>query len=341
MTLVVHREEDPRSGARPTGTFALAIVNNMPDGALAHTRRQFVSLLEAAVAPRVVEVHEYSMPGIPRSRDASEYLATTAEPLATLFASRVDAVVVTGAEPLADRLVDEPYWDDLVRVLEWSLEESPSLVLSCLAAHAALLALDGIDRRRLPTKLAGVFAQSVDISRPLLAGLPDEVPLPHSRLNDVPAERVTSAGYDVLVSSPQTGWTVANRAIGSCDVLLLQGHPEYDGSSLLREYRRDVARYLAGSRVEPPVLPTACVAPEDGRRLDTFHRSLLEGRLGPDPDAGLGFEELATRAPQPWRRFAVDVLAGFVGRSSNKRASGARARRHSGARSSRQRRSAS
>ncbi|MDA8291561.1 MAG: homoserine O-succinyltransferase, partial [Actinomycetota bacterium] len=293
----------PRPRARTTGALAVAIVNNMPDAALRHTRRQFSDLVREAVAPRPVEVREYTLPGLRRSPEAAAYLARNASPVSALLQSAPDAVIVTGAEPVAARLEDETYFADLVRLLEWSAALPTQLLLSCLAAHAALLAIDGVRRERLPAKLSGVFDQDVDRSRPGDASLPATVPLPHSRLNDVPTERVRAAGYEVLVSSPETGWSIARGSIGRCEVLLSQGHPEYDGSSLLREYRRDVERHLAGES-PPPVLPSRCVAPGDEAHVGSFHRSLLEGRRPERLDLVLPVEELASRAPRPWHAFS-------------------------------------
>ena len=37
--------------------------------------------------------------------------------------------------------------------------------------------------------------------------------------------------------------------------LFLQGHPEYEAGTLLREYRRDIARFLRGEREHYPAVP--------------------------------------------------------------------------------------
>ena len=37
--------------------------------------------------------------------------------------------------------------------------------------------------------------------------------------------------------------------------LFFQGHPEYEADTLLREYRRDVGRFLGGEREDYPAMP--------------------------------------------------------------------------------------
>jgi homoserine O-succinyltransferase len=57
------------------------------------------------------------------------------------------------------------------------------------------------------------------------------------------------------MASPQTGWTVATRETGGRLLILLQGHPEYGVTTLLKEYRRDVRRFLEGSQEAHPEIP--------------------------------------------------------------------------------------
>ena len=84
------------------------------------------------------------------------------------------------------------------------------------------------------------------------------VPIPHSRVNDVPEAALIDAGYRIVVGtgSSGAGWSVAARQQGDALFVLCQGHPEYGTLSLLREYRRDVRRYLFGRGAVPyPRLP--------------------------------------------------------------------------------------
>ena len=97
-------------------------------------------------------------------------------------------LIVSGANPVESRIQDEPFWAELARLLSWASEHVPTMLLSCLSAHAALTVFDGIERLPLATKCTGVFGQTAEPPSPLAAGLGRIIGLPHSRLNDVPMD---------------------------------------------------------------------------------------------------------------------------------------------------------
>jgi homoserine O-succinyltransferase len=290
----------------------------MPDAALVATEEQFVGLLTAGAGGHDIEVRRYGMRGIPRGPAASTYLAEEYLPLADLWDAGPDAVLVTGSEPLAASLADEPYWPELVALLEVAQTRPTSLFLSCLAAHAALFALDGLDRVLLPGgKCSGVFAHEVTERSPLTRGLAGPVLLPHSRYNEIPTAGALAAGWTLVLDSP-VGWGAIRSRRGDADMLLVQGHPEYGATTLLREYRRDLGRYLRGERPARPGLPVGLVDAADLRAIEAYHRRAVTG----PPDAGLieqlPFDEMGRRVTATWRPTAETLytnwIAGIVAR---------------------------
>ncbi len=155
-------------------------------------------------------------------------------------------LIVTGAEPRTAVLSDELYWRSLARLVDWAEEHTVSTIWSCLAAHAAVLHLDGISRERYAAKLHGVFSCERIGDHQLLAGMPSSWGTPHSRLNTLDPDTLRAAGYDLVSISADAGADAFLKQLGSLFVFL-QGHPEYDPGALLGEYRRDVGRYLAGT----------------------------------------------------------------------------------------------
>jgi homoserine O-succinyltransferase len=119
-----------------------------------------------------------------------------------------------------------------------------------------VLYADGIVRERLAGKLSGVFDGEAAGAHPLLAGMAPRLRVPHSRLNDLPEARLLENGYRVLTRSAAAGVDafVKEQDSGSLFVFF-QGHPEYDTDSLLREYRRDVGRFLRGEAGTYPEAP--------------------------------------------------------------------------------------
>src|SRR6201986_4848765 len=165
----------------------------MPDAAFGATERQFVGLLDAGSGCETVALTRYAMAGVPREERIRERIAAEYSPLDDIFSNPPDLLVVTGSNPIESRIEDEPYWADLHGLLKWSAENVQAMVLSCLSAHAALAVFDGVERKTLPVKCTGVFAQEADRTHPLVTGLYGSVVLPHSRLNAVPKEAALHA----------------------------------------------------------------------------------------------------------------------------------------------------
>jgi homoserine O-succinyltransferase len=288
-----------------------ALVNNMPDSALLATEQQFVGLLEAGAGRRAFEVRRYGMAGIPRGARTTAYLAEEYLPLEGLWDDEPDAVIVTGSEPLAASLSDEPYWPQLVALLADAATRPTSLLLSCLAAHAALLALDGLDRMALPGKCSGVFVHTVTGASTVTDGLHSPVLIPHSRYNEIPTAAVVGAGWQVVLQSP-VGWGAIRARRGAADLLLVQGHPEYEPTTLLREYRRDIGRYLRRERTVRPGLPRDLVCEADRPAIEAFHRAALTG----PPDARLldtfPWDEVGARTKGEWRGTAEKLYTNWI-----------------------------
>jgi homoserine O-succinyltransferase len=289
----------------------------MPDGAFDATERQYVGLLEEGSGSSDIEVRRYTMSGVPRGEQASARIAAEYLPLTSLYLDPPDFLIVTGSNPIEIHIEDELYWDDLVELLTWSRTHVPSVLLSCLSAHAALTVYDDIARVRLPSKCTGVFPQHVEVDHTLTSGLDAEIELPHSRWNSAPREALERAGYEVLIHSESTGWGVAVRQEDERQLVLVQGHPEYDPSSLLREYRRDAGRYVHHERDDLPYLPYHCAAPEDWESLERTHNLIIEGDREPLLIDRYPFEEVGARAPWPWRSMAARLYSNWLGSVNN------------------------
>ena len=235
-------------------TIVIGLVNNMPDAALEATERQFVDVLEAAGGQTKVRLRLFALPEVPREASGRKRLQQHYSDIGELWQSPIDGLIVTGAEPCAPDLRDEPYWASLIRVLQWVEDNRISSVWSCLAAHAAVLHLSGIRRRRLAEKCTGVFLCDKAGNHPLTEGLPDQFSVPHSRYNGLREEEIVAAGFMALTRSPDAGLDMFIKE-GKSLFLFVQGHPEYQEHTLLREYRRDIGRFLRGEVETYPAMP--------------------------------------------------------------------------------------
>ena len=254
----------------------IGLLNNMPDGALAATERQFRAALERGAGGRPVEVQGFALPGVPRGEVGARFVRTRHAPAEAIASAELDALVVTGAEPVAPELSDEPFWPALTAVIDGAAAARLPTLFSCLAAHAAVLHLHGLRRRRLPAKCSGVFLVETR-PHPLTAGQPRTALRPHSRWNALDAAEVAACGLQVIAASPEVG---ADAFTGGPDgrFLFLQGHPEYAADTLMLEFRRDLRRFLTGERPAPPARPTGYFTPKAEAEL-----AVLDAQAGPRP----------------------------------------------------------
>jgi homoserine O-succinyltransferase len=259
----------------PADCIEIGVINNMPDGALQSTERQFLALLDSASQDVAVRVTFYALSDVPRSEAGRRHLNRFYTGVEDLWDRQLDALIVTGNEPKTANLADEPYWGTFTRVVEWAEENTSSAVWSCLAAHAAVLHIDGIGRRRLDDKRFGLFDCARVSDHPLMAGMPPRTPRPHSRWNDLAETDLTASGYRVLTRSEHAGVDAFVKQRKSLFVFF-QGHPEYEADSLALEYRRDVARYQRGERDTYPSMPHAYFDPQTAAAL-TAYRQKTEG----------------------------------------------------------------
>jgi homoserine O-succinyltransferase len=218
----------------------IGLVNNMGDGALEATERQFAGLLAAASGGRA-EAVLFFMPDVPRSPSAAAFLDGRYANAADIPDAGLDALIVTGSEPRTPDLRQEAHWDAFRTLADWAEASACPTIWSCLAAHAAVLHFDGVKRRPLDRKLSGVFA---------LTGAGGGF-APHSRMNTLDETDLTAAGYRMLRRGDGAGVDTFERG----RFLFLQGHPEYEADTLKGEYRRDFKRFLRGERPAPPALP--------------------------------------------------------------------------------------
>jgi Homoserine O-succinyltransferase len=193
----------PAVDLRGRNCLTIGLVNNMPDAACEATERQFLKLLRAASSDVVVLLKLFSIAAVPRSEATRADLAGRYRDIAELWSAPLDGLIVTGTEPIAADLKDEPYWNAACDLVDWACTNTISAVWSCLAAHAAVLYADGIARQRLAGKLSGVFDCEAAGAHPLLAGMVPLLRVPHSRLNDLPQAGLLASGYRVLTRSPR------------------------------------------------------------------------------------------------------------------------------------------
>ena len=289
----------------------IALVNNMPDSALEDTESQFADLLGAAAGDIPVHLKFFSLPGITRSARVQERLRNYYFGIEDLWNCRFDGVIVTGTEPRQADLRQEPYWSALVDLFDWAEHNTASAVLSCLAAHASALYSDGIERHALDDKRFGAFNERRASDHPLLRDTSDIMPFPHSRWNEVREDALVSAGYAVLTKSAEAGVNLFVKKQRKSLFVHFQGHPEYDAETLLKEYRRDVGRFLRQERATYPSMPREYFDAASSELLMKFQENALSN---PRKELLADFPEnaVARALQRPWHAPAVCIYRNWL-----------------------------
>jgi homoserine O-succinyltransferase len=297
----------------------IGLLNNMPDAALHATEQQFSHLLKAAAGRHTVRLRFYSLPEAPRGEHTRTYMDTLYEDPDRMFEAGLDGLIVTGNEPKAADLSEEPYWRRLTEVIDWARTGVHGSYWSCLGAHAAVQHLDGIRRVRLPSKCSGVFESERVGEDLMLSRLRAPLLTPHSRLNGLSEAELTEHGYKILTRSPEAGVDLFVRRAPSL-MVFCQGHPEYDADTLLREYCRDAGRYLCGKCNDQPELPANYLS------LRTRDALAAAARRERDPAVIARYNAIAAMAKprKAWRSSAIGLFRNWLGQIAAGKAAAAR-----------------
>ena len=133
---------------------------------------------------------------------------------------------------------------------------------------------------------------------------------PHSRCYGLSPEDLASKGYRVLMRSPCAGADIFLRE-GPSLLVFSQGHPEYDADTLLKEYRRDFARFLRGEQAAAPAFPQGYFPPQIEHALQALTLAARRGRVAEVLNT---LDEItADFAPAPvWRPNAVRLYRNWL-----------------------------
>jgi homoserine O-succinyltransferase len=233
----------------------IGLLNMMPDAALTATEHQFIRLVGASNQIAQFYVYPFSLPELRRGPEVMEYISQHYYEFADLQEQGLDALIITGTNIANPTLSEEAFWEPLKKVVNWAEENVASVLCSCLATHALVNFNHGIERNRLSKKKWGVYSHKIRRpEHPLVWEVNSRFDAPHSRYNEVSCEQFEQAGLTVLADSDEAGPHLAVSP-DQFRVVYFQGHPEYDAISLLKEYKREAFRYLAGEREDVPRYP--------------------------------------------------------------------------------------
>lgn len=292
----------------------VGLLNMMPDAALEATERQFFRLLSESNPIAQFYMHPFSLAELERGPEAMAHIGRYYESFDDIQRDGLDALIITGANVTQPDLSAEPFWEPLIRVIDWAEQEVTSTLCSCLATHAVLQFRHGQKRRRLPAKRWGVYPHCVvDRRHPVVHDVNTLFDVPHSRFNEIGRDQFDAAGLHVLVESAAAGVHLAVSE--DCfRVVYFQGHPEYDTVSLLKEYKREVMQFANAQREDYPPFPenyfdlgTQAILAEYEDRLQAERRKSQEMPEFPE-------SLILGRVHNTWHDSAQAVLSNWIGK---------------------------
>ncbi len=157
---------------------------------------------------------------------------------------KFDGLIITGAPVEQMEFQEVTYWEELARIMEWSLTNVTSTLHICWGAQAGLYYHYGVRKTSLDNKMFGIFEHRVLERRvPFVRGFDDVFYAPHSRYTTVMREEILKhKELTILAESEEAGVFIVIAEEGK--QIFVMGHPEYDRVSLDKEYKRDIAKGL-------------------------------------------------------------------------------------------------
>ena len=290
----------------------IGLLNMMPDAALQATERQFIRLVGASNRIAQFYVHPFAIDRHVRGDDAQGYIDAYYSDFETLVEDGLDALIITGANPVQSDLRNEAFWEPLLEVMAWAQENVCSVICSCLATHAHFKVAHAIERARLPDKRWGVYSHRVlEREHPLVSDINMRFDAPHSHVYDLSPAQFRDGGARVLAESEAAGVHLAVSADGFRFVYF-QGHPEYDATSLLKEYKREVGRAAAGTRDYPP-FPVAYFDVQTRALLDEYRSVLMAAARADDELPAFPENAAVVRVDNTWGDTGKAIFNNWLG----------------------------
>ncbi len=292
----------------------IGLLNMMPDKALAATERQFFRLVGQSNQIAQFYVHPFSIDGLQRSEEGSQHIKQYYETFEEIKEQGLDALIITGANVIGRELSAQPFWEPLIEIVDWAYDNVTSILCSCLATHAVCQFRYGLNRRALPEKRWGVYSHTVnDRNHSLVRGVNNRFDVPHSRFNQIDAEQFNQAGLKILVESEEAGVHLAASEDGF-RIIFFQGHPEYDVISLMKEYKREVGRFINNETDSYPPFPDNYFDTRTKGILNEYKNKLIRSRGDNKSVAEFPEHLLIPNLYNTWHDTAEAVLNNWIGK---------------------------
>ncbi|MDX8387413.1 MAG: homoserine O-succinyltransferase [Ghiorsea sp.] len=295
----------------------VGLLNMMPDAALSATEIQFMRLVGSSNQIAQFFIHPFTVSGLSRNAKAENHIENHYKSFEDIKTMGLDALIITGANVSNPNLEEEAFWQPLQEVVAWARENVSSILCSCLATHALVQSLYNIKREHMGQKLWGVYPHRVtDKKHPLLRDVNTRFDVPHSRFNQITRAQLEAAGLSVLIESETAGVHLAATQ-DQYSMVFFQGHPEYDTNSLLKEYKREVLRFINDERADYPPKPEFYFNEAASKLVDSFQAQSIMIKTDGDNTTGeiptFPEQAIEDELDNTWRDSSKGIINNWLG----------------------------
>ena len=292
----------------------IGLLNMMPDKALAATERQFFRLVGESNQIAQFYIHPFTLKELSRGLEGQAHVDEYYKSFEQIKEDGLDALIITGANVTGSELAEQPFWKPLNEIVDWAYDNVTSTLCSCLATHAVLQFRYQQKRKALPQKHWGVYPHRVtDQNHPLVSGVNTRFDVPHSRFNEVHRSQFEDANLKVLAESEEARVHLAVSEDGF-RIVFFQGHPEYDSISLLKEYKREIGRYIQSEIDDYPPMPENYFSLQSRAILEEYSQKIIRTRSKNENPPEFPEDLIAPKVDNTWHDSAEAVINNWIGK---------------------------
>lgn len=292
----------------------IGLLNMMPDAALSATERQFFRLVGESNSIAQFYMHPFTLSELPRSEKGKVHVEKYYESFEQIKEQGLDALIITGANVTGHELSQEPFWQPLIEVIDWAYENVTSTLCSCLATHAVLEFRYQQKRRPLGFKRWGVYSHHVtNRHHPLVNGVNTRFDVPHSRYNQIDHSQFEEAGLHILAESKDADVHLAVSE-DQFRLVFFQGHPEYDIISLLKEYKREVKRFINNEHDDYPPFPENYFTLQAQASLNEYKSQIIKAKAENKEIPEFPEKLISEKLDNTWHDTAEAILNNWIGK---------------------------
>lgn len=232
--------KESRALSQDIRPLKFVIVNLMPTKI--ETETQLLRLISNT--PLQIEVTLLKMDSYKSKNVSEEHMETFYKTFDDIKNERFDGMIITGAPIETLDFEDVIYWEEIMKIMEWSKKHVFSVLHICWGAQAGLYHHYGIKKYQLNKKIFGIFPIKLEEkyeNNELFRGFDEIFNMPHSRHTKIEeSDILKEPELEILAKSDEAGVSI----IRSKDKrkIFLTGHLEYDRFTLAKEYERDISQ---------------------------------------------------------------------------------------------------